>query len=196
MPRKKSIRRSARRFSEQVYDIDTYMRTIVPLLSDQHSTWAHEYAIMRLYREFERLVLECLVGAINNDTEIISAKTGIQFPDHLTDEVCEYLVVGDGYLDFQGRDGLIKVIRRFVPNGHYLLETIKKPRYKSSLEQLTALRNLAAHPSSVAKRRAKAILHAERIGSAGSWLKAHDRMWHILAQMAILARELRSRAPY
>jgi len=47
----------------------------------------HEYAVIRLYREFESLILQGLVGAINNDTSTLSATSGVQFPKHLTDEV-------------------------------------------------------------------------------------------------------------
>jgi hypothetical protein len=196
MPRKKSIRRSARRFAQHVYEIDAFVATVPGTLSEQHATWAHEYALIRLYREFERLVLECLVGPVNNDTATIAGRTGIEFPKHLTDEVCEYLVVGDGYLDFRGRDGLSRILRKFVPDTHYLVRIIKKQRYKSTLEQLSALRNWAVHPSSIAKRRAKAALNAQRIGSSGAWPKAHDRMWRIMATMAILARDIRTHAPY
>ena len=196
MPRKKSIRRSATRFLDQVYFIDAFISSVPRLLSDDHATWVHEYAILRLYREFERLVLECLVGAINNDTQTISEKMGIAFPRHLTDEVCEYMVVGDGYLDFRGRSGLIATIKRLVPDNHYLVETLKKPRYRQALEQLSALRNWSAHSSAVAKQRAKIALSVERLGAAGSWLKAQNRMQNLLASMAVLAIEIRRRAPY
>jgi hypothetical protein len=196
MPRKKSIRRSATRFLDDVYAIDGFLRSATPHVSDDQVSWIHEYAIIRLYREFERLVLECIVGAINNDTETISSKMGIAFPKHLTDEVCEYLVIADRYLDFRGRDGLIRLVKRFVPDDHYLVDVMKRPRYRQSLERLSALRNLAAHSGAVAKRRAKSVLQVERIGSAGTWLKREGRMQAILDSMAILATDVRRRAPY
>jgi hypothetical protein len=196
MPRKKSIKRSATRFLDQVYAIDGFLRYVTPHITDDQVSWIHEYAVLRLYREFERLVLECLVGAINNDTEIISTKMGIAFPKHLTDEVCEYLVIADGYLDFRGRAGLIRLLKRFVPGDHYLVEVIKRVRYRDSLERLSALRNLAAHSGAVAKRRAKDVLQAERLGSAGTWLKREGRMQALLDSMAILAADVRRRAPY
>ena len=59
--------------------------------------------------EFEQLMLFAIVCAINNDTKTISDSTGVEFPKHLTDEVCEYLVLGGRYFDFKGRDGLIRV---------------------------------------------------------------------------------------
>ena len=87
--------------------------------SDAHITWAHDYGIIRLYREFEDMILNCLVAAINSDTQQLSNTTGIDFPKHITDEVCEFIIVGDGYFDFRGRDGLIKTLKRYLPDNHY-----------------------------------------------------------------------------
>ena len=42
-------------------------------LSDQYGIWAYDFAIIRLYGEFEKLMLEALVVAIKNDTATIAA---------------------------------------------------------------------------------------------------------------------------
>ena len=55
--------------------------------TDEHISWLYSYAIIRLYREFESLVLDALVGAINNDTTTVSTTTGVKFPKHLSTEV-------------------------------------------------------------------------------------------------------------
>ena len=141
-------------------------------------------------------MLSAIVGAINNDTETISSTTGVEFPKHLTDEVCEYLVLGGNYFDFKGRDGLIKILKRFVPGDHYLLTIIKEDRYKSSLEKLSALRNYAAHESYQSKRAALTAIDQERVGSAGSWLKSQGRFVSISQRLKELANEIEESAPY
>src|SRR6266511_1611586 len=123
MPRKKSVRSAAEKFIERSDALsDYYANAVAAKLSDQEATWAVEAAIIKLSVYFEHLMLEALVGAINNDTTTVSSSVGIPFPKHLTDEICEYLVTGGGYFDFRGRDGLIKLLRRFVPEDHYLLQ--------------------------------------------------------------------------
>ena len=196
MPRKKSIKKTALAFAEALHDIRLFLEETAPALSADRASWIYELAIVRVYREFERLVLHAIVGAINNDTSTISSTTGIPFPKHLTHEVCEFIVVGDGYFDFHGRDGLIKEIKRFVPQGHYLLTAIERRSYKQALERLVVLRNFAVHSSAISKRRAKETLGVARIGSAGSWLKAHGRMQSILSPMTDLSRELYAKAPF
>lgn len=99
MARKKSIQHAARWFNDQANETLAFIAATTSL-SDEHVSWCHEYAVLRLYRAFEELMLDCLVGALNNDTATISERTGFDFPSHLTDEVCEYLVIGDGYFDF------------------------------------------------------------------------------------------------
>jgi hypothetical protein len=141
-------------------------------------------------------MLDCVVAGINNDTKTLSATTGIKFPKHLSDEVCEYIVVGDGYFDFKGRDGLIKTLRRFVPDAHFSVAAVKDARYKSSIEKLSPLRNFAAHSSTQAKVRALNAVNQKKIGSAGAWLKVQGRFDKILADLRALASDLRKNAPF
>lgn len=193
--RKKSAARACEWFSEELEEIDEYLEATEDL-SDEQINWCYDYAIIRLYRAFENLMLSCLICSMNNDTEQVSSVTGIPFPKHLTDEVCEYIIVGDGYFDFRGRDGLIKTIKRYVPDDHYLLEVIKTAKYKDALEQLSALRNFAAHESQPSKRAALKAIGQARLSSAGSWLKRKDRFAAISERLVELADEIAESAPY
>ena len=115
--KKKSARKASEQFKEQVEIIERFLeQRIFSILSDSHLSWMFDYAIIRLYREFENMILNCLVAGINNDTEQLSETTGVVFPKHITEEVCEYLVVGDGYFDFRGRDGLIATLKKYLPD--------------------------------------------------------------------------------
>jgi hypothetical protein len=196
MPRKKSLKKSATEFREKVVELERFTNSSVSGLSDKEQSWCYDYAIIRLYREFEQLMLFALVCAINNDTKTISDSTGVEFPKHLTDEVCEYLVLGGGYFDFKGRDGLIKELKKYVPSDHYLVTIIKKQKYKDSLEKLTALRNFAAHESIQSKRSALNAINQKRVGSSGSWLKVQGRFAEISGKLKDLGQEVHDAAPY
>ena len=164
--------------------------------SDAHVSWAHDYAIIRLYREFEKMILNCLVAAINNDTAQLSQTTGISFPKHLTDAVCEYIIVGDGYFDFRGRDGLIKTLKTYLPENHYLVMIVKEGAYRTALEQLSTLRNFAAHDSKPSKERALRAINGQRMASAGAWLKTQNRFGDMSTSLIHLARKIYRTAPY
>ncbi len=195
--RKKSAKKSAEFFVSRVEEIEQFLEpNNLSGLSDKHITWAHEYAVIKLYREFEDMILNCLVAAINNDTQELSNKTGVEFPSHLSDEVCEFIVVGDGYFDFRGRDGLIKTLKKFIPDDHYLVTIIKKPGYKDSLERLSALRNFAAHDSRPSKKRALKAVGLQRMHSTGTWLKTQRRFGNLASRLKTLAQEIQDQAPY
>lgn len=194
MPRKKSIVKSAQDFQTAAEDIVEFA-SAVRSTSAEHASWVHDYAIIRLYREFESFILDCLVGMVNNDTSMLKETTQVDFPKHLTDEVCEYIITGGGYFDFKGRDGLIKVIKKYIPARHYLLDIVKKAKYKSHIECLCSLRNYAAHNSDIAKKAALAAVEQERIGSAGSWLKVRTRLRDLADALSELAREVEGAAP-
>lgn len=196
MPRKKSTKRAAETFGDDVTELESYYESILDSnLSKQEVTWAVEAALMKLYAYFEKFILHALVAAVNNDTTTISGQTGIAFPKHLTDEVCEFIVTGGSYFDFRGRDGLIKTLKSFLPADHYLIATVKEPYYRNALEQLTALRNLAAHESTDAKRRAREILEC-KLSAAGAWLKRQQRFEKMASRLRALADEVALNAPY
>ena len=197
MPRKKSGKKAARTFNETIARVEQFTDELDALsLSDQALTWGYETALIKTYVAFERLMLDCIVVAINNDTSTVSTRTGIVFPKHLTDEVCEYLVTGSGYFDFKGRDGLIRVINNYIPDEHWLLNAVKKPQYKDPLDLLVALRNYAAHESPSSKRKAITATGQQQIGSAGSWIKRQQRLKAMTKPLIKLADEIEASAPY
>jgi len=195
--RKKSGKKASQAFKKQVQEIEEFLEPEnLSSFSDAHVTWAYDYAIIRLYRDFEDMILNCLVAAINGDTKQLSDTTGVEFPKHLTDEVCEYIIVGDGYFDFRGRDGLIKTIKRYLPDEHYLVTIVKKPAYKDALEKLSALRNFATHDSKPSKKRALQSIDGQRLSASGAWLKNQNRFGKIAASLNRLADEIHRQAPH
>ena len=194
--RKKSIKKSASNFSREANELLDFVNNCCKALTDKEISWVYEGAIIHLYREFEGLILDALIGAINNNSEHLSTTTGVNFPAHLKREVCEYLIVSSGYFDFKGRDGLIRVLKKFVPDDHYLVVVIKDPAYKDSLEKLSALRNYAAHGSHKSKAVALKAIDQKRMGSAGSWLKRQGRLNAIVGDLKRLACCLEADAPY
>ncbi|MBI4336855.1 MAG: hypothetical protein HY683_03395 [Chloroflexi bacterium] len=191
MPRKKSVYKSADDFIRESDKITSFLSSCKTLPATYRS-WVYEYGILRLSRELESMIVDALVGAINNDTHTISAQAGITFPKHLTDEVCEYLIIGRGYFDFKGH----QTLQPYVPDSHYLMQVVRKPQYQQSLEQLAALRNLAAHSSRIAKTRAKKVVKQVRMPDAGVWLKRQGRLESLIASLKDLATEIRNQAPY
>lgn len=195
MPRKKSVKLAAVSFSSNAAEILTFFNA-TSALREEHASWCADYAIIRAYLEFEVLMLKAIVGAINSDTSTLFQSSGVRFPKHLSEDACAYLVVGTGYFDFKGRDGLLKTLKRFVPETHYLYKIIKSSKYKGSLETLVALRNFAAHRSESSKKRALAATQAEKIGSAGTWLRVGDRFEELVSMLIRLAKKIKKDAPY
>ncbi len=196
MARRKSIKKVAKDFRSDADAVKAFVAEAQVSLTAPHVTWAYEYAIIRLYRDFEDLILSALKGAINNDTSMLSQTVNIDFPNSLSDAVCEYIITGSGYFDFKGRDGLIKTLKKYVPANHYIVKVVKKPKYKDALERLSALRNFAAHDSEVSRTKAKRAVRQNRIGTAGAWLKSQDRLGHIAGRLKELAQEIEDNAPY
>ena len=195
MPKKKSLKLAATHFKGAANTVLDFFAKTSGLKEDYH-IWCTDFAVIRLYAEFEVLMLETLAGAINNDTTTISSTLSVPFLKHLNEDVCKFLVVGTGFFDFKGRDGLIKVLRKYVPQTHYLVAIIKEEKFKNSLEKLSALRNFAAHQSEPSRAAAAEAVGGDRIGSAGAWLKRQGRFEAIVKDLIAIAEEIEKKAPY
>ncbi|PWJ13796.1 hypothetical protein SAMN05421539_11327 [Jannaschia seohaensis] len=110
--------------------------------------------------------------------------------------VCEYLICGDGYFDFSGRSGLIRTIKKVVPDGNWFLNIVRDATYTDALDKLSALRNFAAHDSAVSKKRALESIDQERMSSSGAWLKKQNRLDTICASLKTMAQQIEAAAPY
>ncbi len=196
MPKKKSVRLCAKQFRDEETKLLAFCESAEEHLSAAHVSLIYDAAVIRLYANFERMILGMLTGAINNDTAHISAKTNVQFPQHLTDEVCEYIITGGSYFDFRGRSGLINKIKEYVPDDHYLVRAIKDQAHRESLDQLYALRNYAAHGSKVSKKAALKSVGQTKMGTAGSWLKVQGRFDKLASNLSELSARIEADAPY
>ena len=196
MPRKKSAARAAKQFVGRVTDTLNFVSAVEVDQSQGHVSRIYDSAVIALYRDFEDLVLDVLVAAINNDTTTISTTLGVKFPRHMTDEVCYYLVTGPSYFDFKGRSGLIRRVKQYVPENHYLVDVLKDQKYRQAIDRLCALRNYAAHDSPQSKKAALEVTGQARMRSAGAWLKVGSRLSDIAIKLQGLAKSLEDRAPY
>lgn len=195
--KKKSVKKSVDWFIGQTDEIVTFVSQIESKgVTDAALSWTYDHAIIRLYRQFELLMFDGIVAGINNDTSVLSKATGTQFPKHLTDEVCEFILVGNGYFDFKGRDGLISTLGKYLSENHYIVTAVKKTAYKDALNRLSALRNFAAHDSAKSKRAALKAIDHKSLGSSGSWLKRQGRFTAICDALKSLALEIKQAAPY
>ena len=64
------------------------------------------------------------------------------------------------------------------------------------MDELSALRNFAAHGSKQSKKRALQVIGGQRIASSGAWLKKKGRFGTIVLKLKELADEIKERAPY
>ncbi|ATM24583.1 hypothetical protein SMD44_p10084 (plasmid) [Streptomyces alboflavus] len=217
MARKKSGRYAAEQFRVVMDELSGYACEIdASPLSPGARDWAFDAALIKVAVAFEKLMLECLIVALNNDSSAFSKNTGIAFPKHITQDHCEYLITGGGYFDYSGRSGLLKDIKRFTSgSGHWLHDAVAGEAYYHHLELLLALRNFAAHESPQAKKKMKAAIycwnhqvkdlksapHAAQFAkayapsSAGSWVRRQGRFTSLLNGLSDLADTVETTAP-
>jgi len=196
--KKKSLKLAAKTFVENVDKIAEFTQRCVGAVSitKEDKIWCYDLAIIRLYREFEELILSCLVAMINNDAATFSEVKQRTFPKHLNVEVCEYLICGDGYFDFAGREGLLKQVSRVVPDQHWLRTIVRDTAYTDSLNQLSALRNFAAHDSAVSKKSALKATGSKKMSSSGSWLQKDGRFDTICECLKKMSQKIEAGAAY
>lgn len=193
--KKKSFKGAAQSFRNNADEILNFVSKFNTSFDNKDKIWCYEFAIIRLYREFEDLMLACLVALINSDSTTFSDHKSISFPKHMNVRVCEYLICGDGYFDFAGRSGLIKKIKQIVPNGNWFYKIVADSKYTNSLNLLSALRNFAAHGSPVSKKKALKATGQKRMSSSGAYLKNDGRLEGICTDLKDMSQKIEDEAP-
>ncbi|MEV0487365.1 hypothetical protein AB0I69_43035 [Streptomyces sp. NPDC050508] len=219
MGRKKSGKHAAEQFQEATTRLRAYAVEIDSSgLSPEAMNLGFDSGLIKTAVAFEKLMLECLIVALNNDSSAFTKTTGIQFPKHITQDHCEYLITGGGYFDFSGRGALLKEIKRFTSGeGHWLYDAVTDQAYYYHLELLLALRNFAAHESPQAKKKMKEAIFcwqhlvknpqcddkhkqlfakAYAPSSAGSWVRRQGRFGAVLDGLDGLASQMQAGAPF
>lgn len=192
--KKVNIPKAADRFIEDVAEIKCYLEECsrVFVERDLYLSNSYEYAIIALYKAFEKFIFKTIVGCVNHDNSAVTNTYGVQFGKHITDDICEFIITKGGYFDFKDREGLIKIIKQNVGEETYdVYSIVKKEQYASSLKQLCALRNYAAHTSKQAKKKAAKELGIIRIGTVGSCLKTQNRFSKIADDLTELATNIK-----
>ena len=195
--RKKSGKNSAHKALKRLAETEQFIAEVNAAgLSKDAISRAHGMAIIETAITLERLVLECLIVAINNDVSVIRTETKVNFPAHLQDDVVEFIVVGNGYFDFRGgRAGIIKEVKRYLPDNHWVAQSAKRLD-AVCIDQLVALRNWAAHESPQSAKKAKVAIGHQRARSAGSWAKVNGRILELTGAVRAFAEDVQASAPY
>lgn len=155
-------------------------------------SYAYEHAIIMAYKAFETFILRLMISCLNHDHTFFEEKWGIKLGKHINDDICEFLITKGGYFDFKGRSGLSKMINHTIGTSHNLGRVIKHNNYATTIEQLCAGRNFAAHNSVQSKKEFLDKFNLQRAKSAGSCLKVQGRFESIVTKLKELAEEIKT----
>jgi len=202
MSNKIQLRVHVEKLNKDLDRIEQFTRTAAERgLEGADLTFVYDAALVKAWVVFEKFMLTCLVAAINHDSSTISERSGVDFPAHLKMSVCEYLVTGGGYFNFNGFGGLVGTAKDYLPDEHWLPRTLQRKEkdkgkgkdksvYAPKIELFAALRNFAAHESPQSQARARELTGRERLKSAGVWLKGDNQFEAITSTVRQLANEL------
>lgn len=176
MPRRgavASLGKKVDKFNREIEEVQDFIKTIESCrkITDKHKHWCYQQGIIRIYRAFEVLILNCLVALLNKDASHLKEAAGIKLSKnfYLSQDTSRFVVTGGEYFNFRNYDGLIKECRRFLPDDHQLICALRG--HKKTIEKMTALRNFSAHDSHKAKAQMKKVLRMDRPGEPGKWLR-------------------------
>ena len=180
-------------FIEELNGIVAYIEKCKAVFNEDklYLSYAHEHAIIMVYKAFETFVLRLMISCLNHNHAFFEEKWGIKLGKHINDDICEFLITKGGYFDFKGRGGLNKMINHTIGTNHNLGKVIKNNNYAPTIEKLCAIRNFAAHNSVQAKKEALEKFNLQRVGSAGSCLKVQGRFEDIVSKLKELAEEIK-----
>lgn len=183
-------------FIQQLDKIELYRHECDRVFSGekQYISYCYEHCIIMVYKVFEQFVMRIMIACLNHNHSYFEEMNNVKFGKHINDDVCEFLITKGNYFDFKGREGLCKELASTIGKDHNLAKVFKKDAYKETIIQLCALRNFAAHNSEKSKKEAAKAYGLQRIATAGSCLKQHNRFDRIVNELKTLANDIKATA--
>ncbi len=158
--------------------------------------YIYDYAVIKVFKDFEELLLSTIVGLINNEAPYIASSTGHNGTKSVRKKEAETLFIGNRYFSFNGQNGLLKQIKRFFPPNHWFINILSDTKYKSTFDILIPLRNFAAHSSKIAKKNAMTAVGIQQLGSSGAWLKVGSRFQNIIDDLKDISTRIKANAKF
>lgn len=159
-----SIKAVANRFLGECDSLSDYLRHQNSHCSGKFLSYAYDFAIIKLFKDFEELLLGTVTGVINNEAPYIQDGHGGFRKKSIVKAQAETIFLGGRYFSFKGTGGLLHDIRTTVPLNHRLVTILSDTSYNHTFSVLIPLRNFAAHSSKNAKIRAIAAVGLSQLG--------------------------------
>lgn len=156
MANKKSISKVIQNFNRAIDEQQDFVgKARESHFTDRHLSLIYEMSLIKIVSAVELLVLDSMVTVINRDSVAVRQRHGVRIPAHMTDDMCEFLKVRNGYFCFGDRERMIKRVKEFLPRDDWLLLSLRESTNKDSFNRMMALRGFAANGSDYNCRRAK-----------------------------------------
>jgi len=191
-----SIKAVANRFLSECDELADYLQQQHRSFTGKFLSYAYDFAIIKLFKDFEELLLNSIVGIINNNAPYIQDAQGGFRKKSIVKSQAEMMFLRGRYFSFKGTNGLLNDIRTIVPQRHWITTILADTSYNSTFNVLIPLRNFAAHTSKNAKQKAIAAVGLSQLGQSGVWLRSSGRFDNIINDLRDIASRIKSNAPY
>jgi len=197
MANKKSMSKVIRNFHLAIDEQQDFVElALAARMTDRHVSLIYEMSLIKIVSAVELLVLDSMITVINRDAAAVRRRHGIRVPLHMTNDMCEFLIVRNGYFSFSNRETMLTRVNEFFLRDHWLAVTLRASSNKDSFDRMMALRHFAAHGSEYSRHKAKEATGAQRLASAGAWLRSGRRFPSLLKSVRDIAVALEAAAPY
>ena len=191
-----SIKTVAKKFSSQLDTISDFVQEHRGTGNGVFVFYIYDYAIIKIFKDFEELLLDTIVGLINQEAPYTASATGHKGTKSLKKRDAENLFIGNKYFSFKGQNGLLKQIKTFFPANHWFINILSDIKYNQTFDILIPLRNFAAHSSKIAKKNAVKAVGLQQLGYSGKWLKVDNRFGNIVNDLKDIATRINTQAKF
>ena len=158
--------------------------------------YVYDYAVIKVFKDFEELLLNTIVGLINQEAANVESSSGHKGIKSLKKKDAETLFIGGRYFSFKGQNGLLKQIKKFFTINHWFINILSDTKYNRTFDILIPLRNFAAHSSKTAKKNAVSAVGLQQLGYSGAWLKVGNRFKNIIDDLKDISVRIKAQAKY
>lgn len=197
MANKKSISKVIQDFNRAIDEQQDFVGlALATRMTDHHSSLIHELSLIKIVSAVELLVLDSMITVINRDSAAVRKRHGIRVPAHMANDMCAFLIVRSGCFGFGNRDVMLRRVNELLPKDHWLMVALRESTNRESFDRMMVLRHFASHGSDYSRHKAKEAAGAQRLASAGAWLRSGRRFPLLLKSVREVAVAIDGAAPY
>lgn len=101
-----SLKKISKKFISEIKEIQNFLDQSILHNNKIHIVYCYDYAVIKVFKEFEEFLLKIIIGIINQNAYYIASNNGLKGKKSIKKKDAKVSFLGNSYFSFKGNQGL------------------------------------------------------------------------------------------